>query len=251
MENVKVTINGKECVAEKGEFLLDIAERNGIVIPHLCHHESLRGLATCRLCVAEVTENGRNKIVTSCIFPVMRDLSAETDTEELRDMRKTLVSMLMAEVPDNERISRLAKEYGMVDDSRFYKDRGNECMLCGLCVKACEELGCSAISTINRGTTKKIATPYEEPAIDCIGCGSCASVCPTGCIKVEESYGTRKIWGKEFELIRCSVCGKYFMTKEQFEYINKKCGLEETPVCKSCKQKKTAKKMIETSELGE
>ena len=247
MERVKVIINGKECYAEKGEFLLDIAERNGIVIPHLCHHDSLRGLATCRLCITEVTENGRKKIVTSCIFPVMRDISAETDTEEIRDMRKTLVSLLMAEVPDNERISRLVREYGIGDDSRFVKDQGNECMMCGLCVKACEEVGCNAIASINRGTTKKISTPYEEPSAECIGCGSCACVCPTGCIEIEEGYGTRKIWGKEFKLIRCSICGKYFMTKEQYDYISKKCDSTEQPVCKSCKQIEVAKKMMEIS----
>jgi NADH dehydrogenase/NADH:ubiquinone oxidoreductase 75 kD subunit (chain G) len=247
MENIKVTINRKECFAEKGEFLLDIAERNGIVIPHMCHHESLRGLAACRLCIVEITENGRKKIVTSCIYPVLRELSAETETEELRNMRKTLISLLTAEVPDNDRISQLAEEYGMGDDSRFIKDQGNECMMCGLCVKACEELGSNAISTVNRGITKKIATPYEEPSADCIGCGSCAAVCPTGCIKLEEGFGVRKIWNKEFNLMKCSICGKYFMTREQYDYINTKFDRKDEPVCKSCKQKEIAKKMIEIS----
>jgi bidirectional [NiFe] hydrogenase diaphorase subunit len=247
MENVKVIINGKECIAEKGEFLLDIAERNGIVIPHLCHHESLRGLASCRMCIVEVIENGKKKIVTSCIFPVMRDIAVETGTEDIKYMRKMLISLLMAEIPDNELISRLAEEYGVGDYSRFGRDEGNECMMCGLCVKACEELGCNAIATINRGTTKKIATPYEEPSMECIGCGSCAYVCPTGSIKSEEEYGIRKIWGKEFELLKCSFCGKYFMTKEQYCYINEKCDMSEAPVCKTCKQIEIARKMMETS----
>jgi NADH dehydrogenase/NADH:ubiquinone oxidoreductase subunit G len=245
MENVKVIINGKECIAEKGEFLLDIAERNGIVIPHLCHHESLRGSASCRLCLAEVNENGRKKIVTSCIFPVMRDLSAETDTEEIKNMRKTLISLLAAEAPGNEKISLLAEAYGIVDCSRFHQEKENECIMCGLCVKACEEMGCNAIATVNRGTTKKIATPYEEPSAECIGCGSCAYVCPTGCIKLEEECGVRKIWGKEFELIRCDVCGKYYMTKEEYDYISNKCEASGPPVCKSCKQIEIARKIME------
>ncbi|HWQ77600.1 MAG TPA: 2Fe-2S iron-sulfur cluster-binding protein [Anaerovoracaceae bacterium] len=249
MEYVKVIINGKECLAEKGEFLLDIAERNGIVIPHLCRHESLRGLASCRLCIAEVTENGRKKIVTSCIFPVLRDIEAETDTRELRDIRKTLVTLLMAEVPDNERISLLAEEYGAGDSPRFSADQGNECMMCGLCVKACEELGCNAIATVNRGTAKKVSTPYEEPSAVCIGCGACAYVCPTGCIKMQEGYGVRKIWGKEFELIRCDVCGRQFMAKEQYEYLSKKCDSVEAPVCESCKQAGVARKLMDVCEL--
>lgn len=245
MECIKVVINGKVCTAEKGEFLLDIAERNGIDIPHLCHHESLRGLASCRLCLAEVNENGRKKIVTSCIFPVMRDIAVETDTEEIKNMRKTLIGLLAAEAPGNERISLLAEAYGIGDGSRFHQEKENECILCGLCVKACEEMGCNAIATVNRGTTKKVATPYEEPSAECIGCGSCAYVCPTGCIKMEEGHGVRKIWGKEFELLRCSVCGKYFMTKEEYAYISQKSDPPEQPVCKSCKQVDVARKMME------
>jgi len=248
METVKVIINGKECTAEKGEYLLDIAERNGIDIPHLCHHESLRGLATCRMCIVEVVENGRKKIVTSCIFPVMRDIIAETNTEDIQNMRRTLIGLLLAEVPGNERINLLAKEYGVGEYARFHMDKGNECMMCGLCVKACEELGCNAIATVNRGTTKKIATPYEEPSAECIGCGSCAYVCPTGCIKMEEGYGTRKIWGKEFKMIKCSICGKYYITEEQYNYLSKKSETPEPHICKSCKQIELAKKLMEIYE---
>lgn len=249
MERLNIIINGKECAAEKGEYLLDIAERNGITIPHLCHHESLRGLATCRICVVEVTENGRKKIVTSCIFPVMRDLIVETETDEIKSMRKTLIALLMAETPDNERIQLLAKEYGILDTTRFEASEDNQCMMCGLCVKACEEMGCNAIATVNRGTTKKIATPYEEPSMECIGCGSCAYVCPTGCIKIEDSYGTRQIWGREFELIRCSVCGKHFATKDQYEYTAEKSGEQGPPICNHCRQHQFAKQIMEACNL--
>lgn len=250
MDKINVIINGKKCLAEKGEFLLDIAERNEIAIPHLCHHEALRGQAACRLCIAEVRENGRKKIVTSCIFPVMRDLEAETDTEEIREMRKTLLSLLSAEVPESTTIASLAEEYGKGDGSRFAKDLGNECILCGLCVKACSELGCSAIATVNRGITKKISTPYDEPSAACIGCGSCAYVCPTGCIRIEERNGIRTIWNKEFELIRCDRCGRYYITKEENEYLRQRNGSVQGAfpcICKNCRQAETAKKIVETS----
>ncbi len=244
MELVKVTINGKECAGEKGEYLLDIANRNGITIPHLCHHESLRGLATCRMCIVEINENGKRKTVTSCIYPVTKDTIVETDTENIRLMRKTMLGLLMAEVPGNQEISKLAKEYGISDFSRYHMDFGNECILCGLCVRACEAVGCNAIGTVNRGTTKKVTTPYEEPSAACIGCGSCAYVCPTGHIKVIEEYGIRKIWNRDFELIRCGVCGKHFITKEEFAYLKGKTGIEEAPICKTCKQMELARKLM-------
>lgn len=245
METIKVTINGKECMAQKGEFLLDVARRNGIGIPHLCHHESLRGQASCRICIVEIAEGGKKKIVTSCIFPVTKDITVETNTEEIKKMRRTLLSLLKAEAPDNDKITQMTKAYGVGDFSRFEMNTGNDCVMCGLCVKACEELGCGAISAVNRGTTKKISTPYEEPSKDCIGCGSCSYVCPTGCIKTEEADGIRRIWGKEFELMKCGSCGKYFMTKEQYEHAVKKLGVSEheQPVCDSCKQKRYAEKM--------
>ncbi len=245
MNTVTVIINGKECMAEKGEFLIDIAKRNGITIPHLCHLESLRGLATCRICIVEAIENGKKRVVTSCIFPVMRDMAVETNTEDIKRMRRTLLSLLKAEAPENEMIESMIEDCGAGDYSRFEMDYGNDCIMCGLCVKACEELGCNAISTINRGTIKKVAAPYEEPSVECIGCGSCAYVCPTGCIKMEEGSGIRKIWGKEFKLLKCGECGRYFITKEQYEYVNKKLDIPEELICENCKKRLTAKKMME------
>ncbi|HWQ41013.1 MAG TPA: 2Fe-2S iron-sulfur cluster-binding protein [Desulfosporosinus sp.] len=245
MESVTVIINGKECIAQKGEFLIDVAKRNGIGIPHLCHHESLRGLATCRICIVEAIENGKKRVVTSCVFPVMRDMVVETNTEEIKGMRRTLLSFLKAEAPENDQIELMIKTNGVGDYSRFAMNHGNDCIMCGLCVKACEELGCNAISTINRGITKEIATPYEEPSSECIGCGSCAYVCPTGCIKMEEGSGIRKIWGKEFKLLKCSECGHYIMSKEQYEHANQKLEIPAELICENCKKKLIAKKIVE------
>ncbi|HYF81432.1 MAG TPA: 4Fe-4S dicluster domain-containing protein [Clostridia bacterium] len=110
-------------------------------------------------------------------------------------------------------------------------------MLCGLCVKACEELGANAISTVCRGTGKKISTPYDEPSLACVGCGSCAAVCPTGAVGIEEKDGTRTIWGKTFEMLRCEKCGEYFAPREYFEFMEKKLGqIIENRYCSSCKK---------------
>jgi len=245
METVKIVINGKECVAEKGRLLIDVAKDNRIGIPHLCHHEALRGSNCCRLCIVEVTEGGRTRIVTSCAYPALRDMIVETNSDRIRNMRKVLLSFLRAEAPDNAYVTKMIKAFGATDSSRYVKAEGNDCVMCGLCVRACEEVGCSAISTVNRGTTKKIATPYENESADCIGCGSCAYVCPTECIKMEQAGGIRKIWGKEFEMLQCGVCGSYYITREQYEHQNHK-KLEPTDelVCERCKREHYTREMV-------
>lgn len=244
METVKVIINNKECIAEKGKFLIDIAKDNRIGIPHLCHNEALRGLNTCRLCIVEVTEGERTRVVTSCTFPAMKDLIVETNTDKIKRMRKALMSLLVAETPDNIKTQKMAKAYGVTDFSRYEVHKGNDCVMCGLCVKACEAISCSAIATVNRGVTKKIATPYETASKDCVGCGSCAYICPTECIKMEESAGVRKIWNKEFQLLKCGSCGKYYITQEQYDKLSNELKVPaENLICESCKNNKYAKEM--------
>lgn len=233
-----ITIDGLKCAAQKGEYVLQIARRNNIHIPTLCHSESLPGQANCRLCIVEVIERGRSKVVTSCIFPVNEGMEIQTNSEKIIKMRKTIIMLLSARVPESEEIKKLCKEYDVLDSSRFIKEPDEKCILCGLCVRACEEVGTGAISTINRGITKRVSTPYDEPSKVCIGCGACAYVCPTSAIKIEESNGKRKIWNKEFNLIKCSKCGRYFTSQEQAEYINKKLEREnDTDLCENCKRK--------------
>ncbi len=239
-----ITIDGIKCEAENGEMLLQIAKRNGISIPTLCHSDALPGLGSCRLCMVEVIDKGRKNIVASCIYPVRGEIDVFTNSDEIKNIRKNLLMMLYARAPQDETINKLRKEYGVPDNIRFSGENEEHCILCGLCVKACEELGSSAISTVNRGVTKKVSTPYDEPSSQCIGCGACASVCPTDAIRIEESEDTRTIWNKTFKLIKCEKCGKPFATKEQLQYINKKLGVEPKEVlCEKCKKTETAEKL--------
>lgn len=239
-----ITIDGIKCEAENGEMLLQIAKRNDISIPTLCHSDALPGLGSCRLCMVEIVDRGRKNIVASCIYPVRGEIEVFTNSDEIKNIRKNLLMMLYARAPQDETINKLRKEYGVPDNIRFSGKNEEHCILCGLCVKACEELGSSAISTINRGVTKKVSTPYDEPSTQCIGCGSCAHVCPTDAIKVEDSDDTRTIWNKTFKLVKCEKCGKPFATKEQLEYINKKLGVEpEETLCEKCKMTETAEKL--------
>jgi NADH dehydrogenase/NADH:ubiquinone oxidoreductase subunit G len=241
---IEITIDQKPCTCEKGETILDVAARIGIEIPTLCHHEGLSAQGVCRVCMVEIVENNRSQMVAACIFPIQRSVSILTDSEKVKKHRAAVISLLLAQTPGNELIERLAKRYDVRPDERFITQRGEKCVVCGLCVRACSSLGTGAISAVNRGITKKITTPYDEPSADCIGCSACANVCPTGYIDVEENDGVRIIWGKKFEMVRCSVCGRHYMPKEQFDYIRKKTGSDGQPVCESCSRTAIAKKWM-------
>jgi bidirectional [NiFe] hydrogenase diaphorase subunit len=249
---MNIKIDGVSCEAEYGEFILNIARRNNINIPTLCHSDALPGQGNCRLCVVDIIENGGHKIVASCVYPVTAGIEVITNSEKVINIRKVIIQLLLARVPNNEYINRLKAEYGVSAITRFTSDKAydkaevenEECVLCGLCVKACEALGISAIATINRGVTKKVSTPYEEPALECIGCGACARVCPTGAIKIYENKGQRIIWNRSFELLSCKRCGSYYITQDEMEYINFKLGLEiNEKLCEKCKKLAVTEKL--------
>jgi NADH dehydrogenase/NADH:ubiquinone oxidoreductase subunit G len=239
-----ITINDRKFQAEPGQYVLKIAQENGIEIPTLCNHESLEPHGACRLCLVEVTPRGRNrsKLVVSCAYPVEDGLDVKTNTARVIENRKMVLELLLARCSKNKVIREMAANYGIVKPSfneRYLEQ--SDCILCGQCARVCSEIvGVSAISLVNRGVTKWAASPFFEPAQDCIGCGSCFYVCPTGNIKMEEKEGVRKLtnWKREFKLAKCEVCGNYWSPVEQLEYIRKKAKLPEDffKVCINCRK---------------
>jgi bidirectional [NiFe] hydrogenase diaphorase subunit len=184
---IKFTLNGSELEVKAGTPILEIAREAGIKIPTLCYHEEMSTYGACRLCLVEVIKRGWPSIQPACIYPAQEGIEVNTDTEEVRKTRKIMLELYLARSPENEQIIELAREYG-VRESRFkLKDQG-DCILCGLCVRACAEISKRhAISFAHRGGKRAIQTPFEELAETCVGCKACAFVCPTGTIEIDEA----------------------------------------------------------------
>lgn len=233
---MNITINGKTCACEKGEFLLEVARRNDILIPTLCHHPALAGQGCCRVCLAEVDEGRGPKIVVSCVYPIQRECLVETESERVRKERGMVLALLRKRAPDSQRIAALCQLYQAPELPRLQAADSGKCILCGLCVRACGELSVGAISTVNRGVGKEIATPYHEESAVCVGCGSCASVCPTEAIPLTQTEDTRTIWGKTFQLVRCRRCGAVLGTREELELAARRSGQEPETLCERCRK---------------
>lgn len=239
-----IKIDGKSCECEKGEFLLQIAKRNGIYIPTLCHHEGLPGQAACRVCLVEIMDCGRSQIAASCVYPVDHEIEVLTDSEKVRKERGIILALLKLRAPNSEVIAKMCEEYDAPKLTRLKAVvDGNKCILCGLCRRACQTLGNGAIETLMRGTRKYVGTPYDEPSRDCIGCGSCASVCPTQAIEMEDINGVRTIWGNKFNLVYCRECGILIGTEEYLKAM----GITDA-LCDECKGRDAAKLVYKTFE---
>ena len=232
-----VTIDGKICQCEPGEYILEIASRNGIKIPALCHHEGMPGQGCCRVCVVEVETNGRSSVVTACNYPIERECKIFTDNDRVVKNRRMTLSLLRARAPESAEIARLCEAYGAPARPRFVDRPGEKCVLCGLCVKACQSLGTGAISTVSRGVDKAVSTPYGEPSAVCVGCAACAAVCPAGAIASKDEGAKRTIWNKTFFLAACKKCGARFGTVFELRRAAAKSGADVPTLCESCRKK--------------
>ncbi len=181
---ITFNINGKEVQGQAGWTILDVARWQGIDIPTLCHHEALEPYGACRLCVVEVDEGRRSRVVISCMYPIQEGIKVQTHSPRVLNVRRWIVQLLLDESPDAPKIQELAKTLG-VTPSRFQQEGVDfACHLCGLCVRTCQEVaGVQALTFGNRGLRKEIATPYHQRSGDCIRCGTCLYVCPTGAME--------------------------------------------------------------------
>jgi len=175
---ITLTIDGQQVQADEGMTLFEAAKRAGIYIPTLCNHEKLEPYGACRICTVEVDAGGRKNLVASCVYPVEQNLIVTTRSENIDEIRKTILEMLMAHAPGAPALQELAREYG-ADEAAFEKEP-SFCILCGLCVRYCAEVKKkNALAFGDQGSRREINFIPKIASKECWNCKECFALCPT------------------------------------------------------------------------
>ncbi|MCK4236122.1 MAG: (2Fe-2S)-binding protein, partial [Candidatus Krumholzibacteria bacterium] len=188
-EKIKIAINGEQTSVARDTYLLGVLQDKGIPVPTLCHHKDLTPYGVCRLCIVEIEERGKKKLVTSCNYPVRSEIKVYTDSERVKKHRKLLAEMYLGRWPNVPVVQEVAAACGATDKEKFKSELTDEnpkaCILCGHCVRACDEFVLERILDFaGRGIKRHMAMPFGKVDPHCIGCTSCAYVCPTGAIEI-------------------------------------------------------------------
>jgi len=172
-----LTINGADVTVPNGSTILEAAQFMGFPIPTLCHMEGLSPYGACRLCVVEIGEGPRSKLVSSCTYPAEEGLKVRTASERVVKARRMVIELLLATCPQSKVIQDIASEHH-VSRQRF-KQEHDDCILCGLCTRMChEQMMSGAIGFRGRGERRSLGTPFDKESEICRRCGGCMYVCP-------------------------------------------------------------------------
>jgi len=251
-----LTIDGRKVEVREGAYILEAAKKAGVHVPTLCAFDGLEPWGGCRLCVVDMSQADWDddwfKMVTACNHPAEDGMTVLTATERVLETRRVVLDLLLARCPDTRLIQRLAAEHGIEKTSYQVNPEPTDCILCGLCTRVCDHIGVSAIASVDRGVGREIAPPFNEPPPDCVGCLACAEICPTNHIPWSATASTRTIWGRTFDLLRCSKCGKAHITVEQAAHFAKRSGVPESyfETCDACKRKQMAMTFSKLTPVG-
>ncbi len=207
---IRLTINGLEVSVEDGTTLLEAARFLGFPIPTLCHVDGLSPYGACRLCVVEIGEQPKSRLVSSCTYPAEEGLKVRTASSRVIRARKMILELLLASSPQSKTIQDLAAAYD-VRQQRF-KQEYEDCILCGLCVRMCkEQMMAGAIGFRGRGETRSIGTPFDIKSDVCRLCGGCMYICPACQLRCTYTEPEKAICGA------CANISPPCLEKEKFD----------------------------------
>jgi len=191
---ITLKINGLKVTVEKGTTLLEAARFLGFPIPTLCWMEGLSPYGACRLCVVEIGEGQNARLVTSCTFPAEQGLSVRTASARVMRARRMILELMLASCPQSKVIQDLAARHEI--RTQRFKQEYEDCILCGLCVRMCEEqMTGMAIGFRGRGENRSIGTPFDLTTEECRLCGGCIYVCPVCTLRCTYTQPEKPICG--------------------------------------------------------
>jgi bidirectional [NiFe] hydrogenase diaphorase subunit len=195
-EMIKIMLNGAEVQVGPHWSLLEAIQFYGINIPTLCHDEGLTPYGVCRLCVVEIGSGDKTKLVASCVHPVWEGLEVRTHSNRVIKTRKIILELLIARCPSSKKLQDMAALLEL-KEVRF-EPLNDDCILCGLCVRMCEEqMMAKAIGFAGRGPDRYITTPFDMNSEECRKCGACMYICPVCELRCQ---------GPQADTVLCSGC---------------------------------------------
>jgi NADH dehydrogenase/NADH:ubiquinone oxidoreductase subunit G len=207
---ITLNINGLDVSVEQGTTILEAAGFLGFPIPTLCHMDGLMPYGACRLCVVEIGQGPKAKLVSSCTYPAEEGLKVRTASARVLKARKMILELLLASCPQSKIIQDLASAHG-IRQQRFRQEH-DDCILCGRCVRVCQEqMMAKAIGFRNRGEKRSIGTPFDVKSDVCRLCGGCMYVCPACQLRCTYNEPEKAICGG------CANLTPPCVEKEQFD----------------------------------
>ena len=229
---IHLTINDKAITVPEGATILEAAGANGIHIPTLCHHPDLTNVGACRMCVVSV-ERARG-VQTACTTPATEGMVVDTMSPAVVETRKFVLEMLLTDHPNDCmtcevngdcELQDLVYDYGVKwpehngrrhqyeinpDPNPFIFIDRNKCILCGRCIRTCDEIQNRSIwSFANRGFESKLVAGADQLMLDagCESCGQCVAYCPVGALFDKMSLGKGRANQTEKVRTTCGYCG--------------------------------------------
>ena len=217
----RIIIDDHEYEAEEGMSVLQVTRANGFQIPTLCYHPSLKPSGSCCLCAVEVPGHATGKRVTmlACVLKVRDGMVVKTSGQAVERARTKAFKNLLQMAPQSKAISELARAYDIDPEPP-----PDGCVRCRLCIRVCKEIVGPAALKMEKRDGMNYVIPIEGR---CIGCGTCANICPTDVIKVSDHDNVRtisiraEVIGKH-PLERCEGCGKLYATPKFLNHIHKR-----------------------------